>query len=106
MVMGFTRGVSTVVKTVVFDKYPLDSHEEIRCETEVPQRVISPEGDVIPKEKSEEDKQKCFDRLEQSRKVGQVEDVTNSISFFVAGAALAFTFKRFIFSKEGKGGDK
>ena len=98
MVIGFTNGVSTFVRTVMFDEYPLQRYEEIECETKTVQRALSPEDVTAPV--SVGDTQKCFDRLEQSRKVNQVEDITNSISFFVAGSVLAFAFKRFIFSKE------
>ncbi|MFH1706112.1 MAG: hypothetical protein ABH867_04380 [Patescibacteria group bacterium] len=103
MVVGFVRGVSTVVKSAVFEKYPLNDYEETRCQTETFPRVVPLEGAIaepLSEQEKKEIKADCFKSLEQARKVKQVDDITYSLSFLASGLALTLIFKRFIFSKK------
>lgn len=98
LIIGFVGGTSTVVKLFVFDKYPLNSYEETRCE-------MSNYPVAIPEEKTpakidEAQKQICLEGLEKDRKLRLVEDVTQAISFTVAGIFLTLVFKGFIFEKK------
>lgn len=95
IVIGFIGGTSTVVKLAVFDKYPLESYEETRCE--IAARPVMPE-EAMPKDM--QTSEKCLERLEDDRKLKLVEDVTNAVSFSVAGIFLAMMFKGFIFEKK------
>ena len=103
MVVGFVRGVSTVVKSAVFEKYPLNDYEETRCQIEASSRAVPLEGAIaepLSEQEKKEIKADCFKSLEQARKVKQVDDITYSLSFLASGLALTLIFKRFIFSKK------
>lgn len=54
MIVGFIRGTSTTVKFLVFDKYPLNSYEETRCDYPQYSKPINPDGTMS--EISEEEK--------------------------------------------------
>ena len=99
MITGFVRGTSTIAKSLIFDKYPLNSYEETKCELGTAPRVAYGEeiAGSANKETLEEREEKCLESLEQSRDVQQTEDIAYSVSFFVSGLALAMIFKRFIF---------
>ncbi len=104
LVIGFVQGSLTAAKMVIFEKYPLNSYEESRCDASyfaTPKPVAI--DDVTPIDtNSEEYKQQqteCKRQLEFDRKVRQTEDIVGSISFLVAGAALTIVFRRFIFEK-------
>jgi len=101
LVIGFIRGTSTAVKMVVFEKYPLQNHEETRCELGQTRAMPLEEKPIeVDEATKEENKEKCLNDLEHARKVKQVEDVTASISLLISGFVLTFIFKRFIFSKK------
>jgi len=99
VVVGFVRGVSTTIKTLMFEDYPLDSYEETRCELELSPRAVPDKINIdesLSKEEREEKRQVCLSGLKQARKVKQVEDITYSVSFLISGLALTMIFKRFI----------
>lgn len=98
MIFGFTRGSLTVVRLLTFDKYPLESYEETRCELEFQNRFPMPEGStaVISDEEKQKSLQKCQSVVEHDRQVRKVEDIVTSVSTFISGVSLAFVFKRFI----------
>lgn len=101
MVVGFVKGVSVVAKSIIFDKYPLDSYKETECDLRPGPRAVLLQEEVaepLPEGKNVENKQKCLEKLEQSRQVEQVEDITSSISILVSGIVLVLAFKRFIFA--------
>lgn len=110
MVVGFVRSTSTIAKLAFFEVYPLESYEEGRCEIPYyPEpAMLKPDGSTqvatteSAEAKAEREKQieRCKVEVERSRSVRKVEDVVSSISFFVAGTALALVFKQFIFKKE------
>lgn len=103
VIFGFVNGVSTATKSMVFDKYPINSYDETKCDMEymVPTMAASPDGKTIPPQDSKEDKEarmkKCEDSLEMQRKVKQTEDIVSSITTFVAGGVLVYAFRKFIF---------
>lgn len=103
IVVGFIRSTSTVVKFVVFDKYPLNSYEESRCDFNNPNypKPVMVEGETRPEDtRTEEEIQECENALEQDRKLRMVEDVTTSISFLISGIVISAIFRRFIFGKK------
>jgi hypothetical protein len=106
MVIGFVRGTSTIAKLAFFKVYPLESYEESRCEMNYYAPAMVKEDGTpqteTPEAKAEREKQidRCHQEVERGRDVKKVEDVVSSISFFVAGTALALVFKQFIFKKE------
>jgi len=100
MVYGFIQGSLTVVRSMVFDKYPLQSYEERSCEYEnnyVDKPEEGKEEAISPEEKMERERV-CEEKLDYSRKVVQTEHIVGSLSSFVAGLALIVVFKRFIFN--------
>lgn len=104
-VIGFVNGTSAVVRTIVFDQYPLNTYDEDRCsqtvyapmllEKRVADEVIVP--DSVEKEQQ---LQECERSLAHSRKVKQVNDYTISFSMLIAGLALTRIFKGFLFEKK------
>jgi hypothetical protein len=108
MVVGFVSGTSTLAKLAFFEVYPLQSYEESRCDAPyypVEPTMIKTDGTVASESaeaKAEREKQidRCKAEVERGRSVKKVEDVVFSISFFVAGTALALVFKQFIFQKK------
>jgi len=113
LIVGFTMGTNTAVKSIVFDEYPLDSWEETRCseieqfggtmvERPVTQPGESPElsEEQLAKEEAEKEErvEKCIAAQAQQRQRKQVEDIVGAFTMLVAGTVLVFTFRGFIFS--------
>mgnify|MGYP003425706023 CR=1 FL=1 len=102
MVVGFIRGSSTGINSVVFDQYPLEEWQETRCSLDM--GFQEPSIKVVDtelretKESFEQRRVACQQALDTTRKTKQVNDITYSFSFFVSGVALALSFKRFIFN--------
>lgn len=96
VIVGFTKGVLTISRLLVFDKYPLQTHEESRCELDTLSPYPVKEGNVseLSKQELQERKTNCLASLELQRKVRMVEDITTSLSTFVAGFVLVFVFRR------------
>lgn len=103
-VIGFVNGTTTVVRSLVFDEYPLNTYDEDRCSqaayVPVPvekrvDEITSPSG-----EEQAQMQQKCEEALAHSRKVKQVNDFTSSFSMLIAGLALTRIFKGFLFEKK------
>lgn len=118
LIVGFTMGSNTAVKSIVFDTYPLDSWEETRCNdiaqynASMMEKPVSAPADVASQEISASDAQlakekaelqerieKCEVSQTQQRTRKQVEDIVGSITMLIAGGVLVFTFRGFIFSK-------
>jgi hypothetical protein len=102
LIFGFIQGVTTSVKLITFDQYPLNSYEETRC-----QYMSSIDSSLAPeivneKRPSQEDmdrqRNQCQEQLEFERRVRKTENITTSITTLVAGAILVISFRRFIFS--------
>jgi len=101
LIFGFIRGSLTVVRLFTFDKYPLASYEEMRCDNQFGNVMYQPDGKevVIDKEQQAQQKAQCEENLDYSRKVTQVEHIVTAISTLVSGAVLVYSFRRFIFGK-------
>jgi hypothetical protein len=102
MVIGFIRGTSTAANSLVFPKYPLNQYEETRCQLEIPApaKIDNESTPIVDQKETEMRKQQCEESMEYARKTKQVNDITQSISFFISGLAIALIFKRFIFTKK------
>ncbi len=99
LIVGFTKGVLTASRIVVFDKYPLQSYEETKCEMELARPIAVSKDENVAQLSDEELKsrmEKCQASLEQQRNVQKTEDIVTSVSFLAAGLVLALIFKRFI----------
>ncbi len=97
LIIGFFQGTRTAVKLITFDKYPLDSWSETRCD--IPNVIYDtsiPEKDMVSKEDREKQKADCLKSLEYERSVRLTEDVVGSITLLVSGATLVFFFRKFI----------
>ena len=109
IIIGFVRGTDTLVKTIVFDTYPLDTWEESRCENEVmyqttPAMVEAPVGTTSDdsmkqtQEKTEERMERCEASLNRQRDTKQVSDIVGSFTMLLSGVVLVYAFKGFIFN--------
>lgn len=99
-IIGFVKSTSTIVKLAVFDKYPLPSYEETRCDLEglinIPGYSAKDIGETNTK------KEVCLKSLESQRKLALVEDISSSTSLLVSGLFLTMVFKGFIFEEKKK----
>lgn len=99
IIIGFTQGTLTITRMFVFDKYPLNSYEETRCEFEsgMSKPVIQDENATPLSDAEIKDrKEKCLVSLEYQRKVKKTEDIVGSITMLISGIALVYVFRRFI----------
>lgn len=105
VIIGFVRGVNTLVKSIAFEQYPLAPYEETRCfYNGLEPRFVDSDSEPSAATESgstqrDAEKQECLEQLDQQRSITQVEDVTTSLSIFIAGAFLIFFFRRFILEK-------
>lgn len=104
VIFGFVNGVSTVTKSIVFEKYPINTYDETRCESEFMNQPVTagPDGKTVPvtegsTEEKKERLKKCTESVELSRKVKQTEDIVSSITTFISGSILIYSFRKFIF---------
>jgi hypothetical protein len=99
LIFGFTQGALTAARIIAFDKYPLPSWEETRCEIEFSRPLYIPEEESVAHMSDEElemRREKCEQSLEHQRQTKKVDDVVTSVSLLVAGVLLVLTFRRFI----------
>lgn len=96
LIFGFSRGILTLTRLVVFDEYPLQSYEESRCELDFlrPTPIKDETTPTLSEEELKERRSSCLSTLEHQRKVRMVEDLTTAFSTFVAGIVLVAIFKR------------
>lgn len=92
IIVGASRGILTVVRLAVFDKYPLDYYAETRCAYPP---VPVQDGEVMPKLEAE-----CTGSLDYERRLRLTDDIVNSTTMLISGLVLTFSFKRFIFGKK------
>lgn len=113
IIVGFVRGTDTMVKSLVFDSYPLQTWEETRCEGEymfpTPMRPVETvqDGASISSDSNQPDQQeidrrieKCEAALNRQRDTKQVSDIVGSFTMLVSGIVLVYVFKGFIFSSK------
>ena len=102
LIFGFIRGSITLTRLVIFDKYPLQSYEETRCQIDLLPQPVSTDGktQLLSQKESQDRQEKCTASLEHERKVRQTEDIVYSVTTLVAGFVLIVAFKRFIFSEK------
>ena len=98
VIVGFIQGTRTLVNSLTFDQYPLDSWAETKCDQYpyVPAPADMPKTDLPAQPNAEQMRENCKTQLEYERKVKKTEDVVASISFMIAGGTLIFFFRRFI----------
>jgi hypothetical protein len=104
LLVGFITGTSTVAKLAFFERYPLNSYEETRCDAPYFTPAMPVDGASMDKKvellNPEQQQADCKEKLEYDRRVRKTEDVVSAISFLAAGAMLTYIFKRFIFDKK------
>lgn len=99
LIFGFSRGLLTGVKLVIFDTYPLDMYQETRCELEMaPLPIEKTDGTTEPVTEAERSQrlQQCKESLEFQRKIKLTEDIVTSITTLISGGFLIYFFRRFI----------
>lgn len=96
LIFGLARGVSTMAKLVIFDEYPLQTWEEQQCDQQFYGPKIEDEPNANTPVDPEHIRQECLQKLDQSRKVKLVEDISLSIVLLISGSALTLSFRRFI----------
>lgn len=99
IIFGLFRGTLTLTRIIVFENYPLQPYEETRCELEpLPATIVDGGKETPLSEKELKDRsEKCKANLEYLRKVKKTEDIVTSAISLIAGAALVFSFRKFIF---------
>lgn len=95
LIYGFVQGSLTAVRLLTFDKYPLNSYEESRCNAEYFAR--GPQDTPLSAEEVAAQKADCLESVEHDRRVRKTEHLVTSITTLMAGAVLVFSFRRFIF---------
>lgn len=98
-VVGFIQSTRTIARLIIFDKYPLATYEETRCNFGRG-AIVPPIGEgvePVSSSKTDETKEECLASLEHERKVRVVEDIVTSFSTLVSGVVLVVSFRRFIF---------
>lgn len=97
-IYGFSKGALTIVRLAVFEKYPLQSYEETRCQMEffAPRPIDDKTQVTLSESEIEKRKQDCLVSLEADRKNRLVEDIVGSATAVFAGGVLTYFFRRFI----------
>lgn len=101
IIYGFIQGALTTVRLFTFEKYPLQTYEETRCDNSYPAIAMPYSPDASPPPPTDQDfldqKAKCQESLNYERNVKKTEDIVVSITTLVAGTVLVLSFRRFIF---------
>lgn len=100
LIFGFIRGGLTVSRLIIFDKYPLNTYEETRCQNQPFATVPMKDGSVVQQSPAEiaEQLRTCQQSLDHDRKVRKTEDIVTALTTLVAGTVLVMFFRRFIFA--------
>jgi hypothetical protein len=99
-IYGFINGTLTVTRMLVFEKYPLESWAETRCDIDMLPYAVKEGTDVqLPQEDLDRKQAQCRQTLEEQRNIRKTENIVSSISALMVGVVLILSFKRFIFSK-------
>lgn len=98
IIFGFVQGTLVTVRMITFEKYPLNSYEETRCDLEYNSRILTPTGEVaLSDEQIAAQKEMCLKSIEHERQVRKTEHLVTAITTLVAGTVLVLSFRRFIF---------
>lgn len=105
LIYGFVQGVLTTVRMISFDKYPLNSYEETRCQYSYPGIVTDlPVDSTVPPDKQiptpanvEAQRKDCMTQVDYERQVRKTEHLATAVSTLIAGSVLVLSFRRFIF---------
>lgn len=92
VIVGASRGILTIVKLAVFDKYPLDYYTETSCAN---RPVPVQDGEVMPKLEVN-----CTGLLDYERRLRLTDDIVNSTTMLLSGLILTLSFRRFILGKK------
>jgi hypothetical protein len=95
LIYGFVQGSLTAVRMITFEKYPLNSYEETRCNMEYFAR--SPEESAPSEAQIAAQRAECLESIDHDRRVRKTEHIVTSMTTFVAGALLVISFRRFIY---------
>jgi hypothetical protein len=90
LVVGFVRGLQTAAFSLFLDKYPLQSYEE-NCALAYG-RPIDNNYKGPSDQELQDEKKDCESRIERSRKVKQIGDISGSIGLIISGVVLAILF--------------
>lgn len=99
LIIGAGKAVSTTVKLLVFDSYPLPSYEEQQCEFQDFRTRPVMEDTPEPQETDPAMLERCLENLEKSRQLRLVEDVSQATVMLISGVALVLIFRQFIFDR-------
>ncbi|MDQ3008430.1 MAG: hypothetical protein M3Q81_02425 [bacterium] len=98
VIFGFVQGSLTAVRILTFDRYPLDSYEESRCELDYGFAMNrGEESPALTEEQINQRRAECQSTLDRERQVRQSEHIVSALTTLVSGAVLVYSFRRFIF---------
>lgn len=102
IVIGFIQATSITAKLAIFQKYPLNSYEETRCDFNSPNypKPMIGETQATVDARTPDQIRLCEESIERDRKLQMVEDITRAIGFLTSGIVIAAIFRRFIFEKK------
>lgn len=103
LIVGFWRTTSVVLKSAMFDQYPLQVWDEGRCDDPYvygPVESMAEAEETIQRdeERVEELRQECLSSLERQRSSKQVDDIAAASTLLISGAFLTIVFRRNLFS--------
>lgn len=98
IIYGFVQGSMTAVRLLTFEKYPLNSYEETRCDMEYLNSKAFPDsGSNLTEEERAAQKNTCLESVEHERQVRKTEHIVSSFTTLVSGLTLVIGFRKFIF---------
>lgn len=98
VIYGFIQGSLTAVRLLTFEKYPLNSYEESRCDMEFYNIRAYPDNEsTLTEEESIAQRNACLESVDYERKVRKTEHIVSSFTTFVAGLTLVIAFRKSIF---------
>lgn len=93
MIIGAYLSVLYFVRITQFEKYPLPSYEETRCDFVSDYPPFPPPGETTvatPTEDTENRRQECLTQLEQTRQRKETEDFTAALTLLVLGGIVFY----------------
>lgn len=103
LIIGFGTGTNVVLKSVMFDQYPLQVWDEGRCDDPYMygpvafDRASSEESNAQSEEqKAKQWREDCMASLGRQRTTKQVEDIATASTLLISGAILTIVFRRYL----------